>query len=86
MSLCSLAFVSGSRGFVLMAENGAALTRKETEGRVEKLKAGIEDVKRKARGSCMYILEQLATFGVTDANSSQPQKQTLSMTSWNKYV
>ena len=69
-----------------MAENGAALTREETEGRVKKLKAGIEDVKRKACGSCMYILEQLATFGVTDANSSQPQKQTLSMTSWNKYV
>lgn len=69
-----------------MTENGAALTREETLGRVGELKAGIKGIKGKARGSCMYILEQLATFGVTDANSSQPQKQTLSMTSWNKYV
>ena len=81
MSLCSLAYVGGSPKFDFMDGDGALLTRKKTEECVRVLKNSIGDIKGKARGSCMYILEQLATFGVTDANSSQPQKRTLSMTS-----
>ena len=81
MSLCSLAYVGGSPKFVFMDGDGALLTRKKTEECVRVLKNSIGDIKGKARKLCMYILEQLATFGVTDANSSQPQKQTLSMTS-----